>query len=134
MIMPKQHMGVPQWLRSKESICNSGAAKDPGSILGSGRSLEEGMATHSSILAWRIPWTEESGRLQSIELQRIAHDGSNLACRHASSTWVLPWWRSGKESACQCKQATQVQFLVRELRSRMPRSNQAYMLLLLKHP
>ena len=32
--------------------------------------LEEGMATHSSILAWRIPWTEESGRLQSMESQK----------------------------------------------------------------
>ena len=42
-------------------------------------SLEEGLATHSSILAWRIPWTEEPGRLQSIELQRISHDWSDLA-------------------------------------------------------
>ena len=33
--------------------------------------LEKGMATHSSILAWKIPWTEETGRLQSIGLQRI---------------------------------------------------------------
>ena len=40
-----------------------------GSTPGSGRSLEEGMATHSSILAWRIPQTEEPGGLQSIELQ-----------------------------------------------------------------
>ena len=37
--------------------------------------LEKGMATHSSILAWRIPWTEESGRLQPMELQRVRHDG-----------------------------------------------------------
>ena len=36
--------------------------------------LEEGMATHSSILAWRIPWTEESGGLQYIGLQRVGHD------------------------------------------------------------
>ena len=36
--------------------------------------LEEGMATHSSILAWRIPWTEEPGGLQSIVLQRVGHD------------------------------------------------------------
>ena len=36
--------------------------------------LEEGMATHSSILAWRIPWTEEPGRLWSIGLQRVGHD------------------------------------------------------------
>ena len=38
-------------------------AGDLGSIPGSGRSLEEGMATHSSILNWKIPWTEESGGL-----------------------------------------------------------------------
>ena len=36
--------------------------------------LKEGMATHSSILAWRIPWTEEPGGLQSMELQRVGHD------------------------------------------------------------
>ena len=36
--------------------------------------LEEGMATHSSILAWRIPWTEEPGRLQYTGSQRVGHD------------------------------------------------------------
>ena len=36
--------------------------------------LEKGMAPHSSNRAWRIPWTEEPGRLQSIELQRVKHD------------------------------------------------------------
>ena len=36
--------------------------------------LEEGMATQSSILAWRIPWTEEPGRLQSMGSQRVGHD------------------------------------------------------------
>jgi len=36
--------------------------------------LEEGKATHSSILAWRIPWIEEPGRLQSIGLHRIGHN------------------------------------------------------------
>ena len=41
--------------------------------------LEEGMATHSSILAWRIPWTEEPGRLQPTGLQRVGHNRSNLA-------------------------------------------------------
>ena len=37
-------------------------------------SLEEGMATHSYILAWRIPWTEEPGGLQSMGSQRVGHD------------------------------------------------------------
>ena len=36
--------------------------------------LEEGMATHSSIFAWRIPWTEGPGGLQPMELQRVGHD------------------------------------------------------------
>ena len=36
--------------------------------------LEKGMATHSSILAWRIPWTEEPGRLQFVGSQRVGHD------------------------------------------------------------
>ena len=47
---------------------------DLGSIPGLGRSLEKGMATHSSILAWRIPWTEKPGSLQSMGLQRVRHD------------------------------------------------------------
>ena len=36
--------------------------------------LKEGMATHSSILAWRITWTEEPGGLQSVQLQKVEHD------------------------------------------------------------
>ena len=42
--------------------------------LGGEDPLEEGMATHFSILAWRIPWTEKPGKLQSIGLQRVGHD------------------------------------------------------------
>ena len=42
--------------------------------LGQKEPLEKGMTTHSSILAWRIPWTEKSGRLQSMGSQRIRHD------------------------------------------------------------
>ena len=41
------------------------------------------MATHSSILAWRIPWTEEPGELQFMGLQRVRHDLSDLARMHA---------------------------------------------------
>ena len=61
---------LPSWLSSKESTCNAGAEGDAGLIPGWEDPLEEGMATHSSILAWRILWTEEPGGLQSIELQR----------------------------------------------------------------
>ena len=48
--------------------------------------LEEGMATHFSILAWRIPWTEETGGLQSIGSQRVGYDRSHLACTHAKKS------------------------------------------------
>ena len=55
----------------KESACN---ARDPGSIPGQEDPPEKGMATHSSILAWRIPQTEEPDGLQSMGSQRIRHD------------------------------------------------------------
>ena len=49
-------------------------AGDPFSIPGTGRSLEKEMANHSYILVWKIPWTEESGRLQSMGSKRVGHD------------------------------------------------------------
>ena len=49
--------------------------------------LEEGMAIHLSILAWRIPWTEEHGRLQSMESQRVGHKLKQLT--HTYSLEVL---------------------------------------------
>ena len=55
----------------KDSAYNAG---DPRSIPGLGRSPGEGKATHSSVLAWKIPWTEEPGRLQSTGSQRVGHD------------------------------------------------------------
>ena len=55
----------------KASACNAG---DLGSIPGREDPLEKEMATHSSILAWTIPWTEEPGRLQSMGSQRVEHD------------------------------------------------------------
>jgi len=58
-------MGTPRWLNGKESTYQSLSQEDP---------LEKEMATHSSILTWRIPWTEEPGGLQSMGLQRVGHD------------------------------------------------------------
>ena len=52
---------------------------DPSSITRLGRALAKEMATHSSILAWRIPGTEKSGRLQSIGSQRVGHNESDLS-------------------------------------------------------
>ena len=63
--------GFPGGSDGKASACNVG---DPGSIPGLGRSSGEGMAIHSSTLAWKIPWTEEPDRLQSMGLQRVGHD------------------------------------------------------------
>ena len=58
----------------KNPSAHVGDIKDVSSISGFGRSPGEGPATHSSILAWRIPRTEEPGRLQSIGLQRVQHN------------------------------------------------------------
>ena len=63
--------GFPGGSDGTESACNAG---DPGSIPGLEISLEKGMATHSSILAREIPWTEEPGGLQSMGSQRVRHD------------------------------------------------------------
>ena len=75
--------GFPGGASGKEPVCQcrrrkqvevwSLAREDP---------LEEGMATHSRILAWRIPWTEEHGGLQSIALQRVRHDWSDFTHTH----------------------------------------------------
>ena len=65
------NMGFPGGSDGNESACN---ARDPGSIPGLGRPLEKWMATHPSILAWRIPWTEETGRLQSGGSERVGHN------------------------------------------------------------
>ena len=67
----QNYIKFPGGSDGKESACNAG---DPGLIPGSGRSLEKEMATHSSTLAWKIPWTEEPGRLQSMGLQKDGHN------------------------------------------------------------
>ena len=61
--------------------------------------LEESMATHSSILAWRIPWTEEPGRLQSMGSQRVGHDRmTELGSHH--------WGKLGTgHVGCLCKKS-----------------------------
>ena len=57
--------GFLWWLSSNQSTCNTGDTV---------RSLEEEMATHFRIPPWNIPWTEESGELQSMGLQRVRHN------------------------------------------------------------
>ena len=58
----------------KNPLASTGDIRDTGSIRSREDPLEKGMATHSSILAWRIPWTEKPGRLQSMGSQRVEHD------------------------------------------------------------
>ena len=69
MVEDVPERGLPRRLRTrlptKEMWLQSLAWEDP---------LEEGMTTHSSILAWRIPWTEEPGGLQSMGRQKVGHD------------------------------------------------------------
>ena len=67
----KERMSFPDGSDSKESACNVG---DSGLIPGSGRPLEVDLTTHSSILAWMCPWTDEPGGLQSSGSQRVRHD------------------------------------------------------------
>ena len=73
------HQGFPGGSEVRASASNAGDAgrEDP---------LEKEMATHSSILAWRIPWTEELGGLQSTGLQRVRHD-----------------WETSLHTLCVCK-------------------------------
>ena len=66
--------GFPGGTVVKNPPANAGDVRDMGSIPGLGRSAEEGMAAHSSIRAWRIPWTEEPGGLQSMGSQRVGQD------------------------------------------------------------
>ena len=76
-------VGFPGGSDSKESTCNAESGFD--TWVGKG-SLEEGMATHSSILSWRIPWTEEPGGLQSMGSQR-----HNQATKHSIVIDMVPY-------------------------------------------
>ena len=81
IIIDSEESRVPWWLRWKNlpamqvTQVQSLGWEDP---------LEKGMATHSCILAWRIPWTEEPGRLQSMGSQRVRHDW-------ATNTYLTPY-------------------------------------------
>ena len=58
-----------------QMVKNPSAMQDTGvQAMGQEDPLEKGMATHSSILAWKIPWTEEPGGLQSLGVQRVGHN------------------------------------------------------------
>ena len=80
----KMDLGLPRWLSGKESTSSAG-------YIGSGRSPAEGMAAHPSLLAWRIPWTEEPGGLQSMGTQRVGHDWATKQQQNKNGPfWGLP--------------------------------------------
>ena len=66
--------------------------------------LEKGIATHFSILAWRIPWTEEAYKLWSTGSHRVGHDWSDWAHTHAYSEKASQVAHN-KESTCQCRRS-----------------------------
>ena len=82
--------GFPVYSSGNESACNAG---DLDSIPAWEDPLEKDVATYSSILAWRIPCTEESGRLQSMRSQRVGHGGASNTI-HYTSVSGLVYFRS----------------------------------------
>ena len=82
-----QHQGLfPSGSNSKILQCKRPQIQ----FLGYEDPLEEGRAIHSSILAWRIPWTEEPGRLQSMGLQRVRHDWERMEWNGPKKNWKNP--------------------------------------------
>ena len=96
-IMPlcpfKMLLRASLWFSGEESACSAG---DVGSIPGSGRFLGKGMATHSSILAWRIPWTEETGGLQSMGSQRVRRDLTTKQQQQYVAQGSNPLWNHSR--------------------------------------
>ena len=100
------------------NLPNNMDERDSRRIPGSENPLEEGMKTHSSILAWRIPWTEEPGGLQSIGLQRVRmkqlsmhtetlkqeddrHDAVYVLKYHFAAVWEnMPHCRQWRTNKC----------------------------------
>ena len=99
------HWGFPGSSNGKASACNTG---DSGLIL----------ATHSSILAWRIPWTEEPGRLQTMGSQTVRHDGATNTftlllraryCCFLFHIWTNILWNKNYYYLCFTDKETKVQ-------------------------
>ena len=102
-------MGLPWWLSQNLPTMQETQVR----FLGWEDPLEKGMATHSSVTAWRSPWTEEPGRLQSVGLQRVGHSlaieqGSLVAQRLKRLPGMRETWvRSlGREDPLEKEMAT----------------------------
>ena len=74
-----QHQGLFQWVSSSHEVVKVLELQH----------LEKAMATHSSTLAWKIPWMEEPGRLQSVGSQRVRHNRGNLAAAASASVFLV---------------------------------------------
>ena len=92
-------IGLPRWLSSKEYACQ--CRRDGFLPWVRKIPLEEGMARHSSVLAWMIPWTKELSGLQSIGLQRVGHDWSDLI--HTARQYILGTIRLARHNFCEVK-------------------------------
>ena len=88
---------LPTWLSGKGSTCKAGDAGDTGLIPGWERSLKNKMATHSSVLAWRIPWSEKPGGLQSMGSHR-AHTHTLRSVSLKARLLILPPWTTCNSS------------------------------------
>ena len=90
-------LGVPGGSVVKNQPANTG---DTGSIPGSGRSPGKEITTHSSVLAWEIPWTEEPDGLQFMGSQRIGHDLASKqqqpACQQPPTHFISTGWKKHK--------------------------------------
>ena len=91
------NMGFPGGVIKKEPACQCRRLRDACSIPGTERASGGGHGTHSSILAWRIPWTEEPGGLESTESKRVRHGWSDLAGTYdyQASTLERAWSKEG---------------------------------------
>ena len=83
-------MWAQGFLGGSDSKESTGSARDPGSIPGSGRSPGGEMASRSSILAWKIPWKGEPGRLQSTGSQRVGHSWVTSLSFLSFFLWAQP--------------------------------------------
>ena len=85
-------MGFPGGASGKEPACQCKTCKRlQVQSLGQEDALEEGMGTHSSILAWGIPWMEEPGGLQSLGSHRVRHNWSMSACTYTRWSCMRAW-------------------------------------------
>ena len=89
------HWGIPSWCSGKESACQCRRCERHSSISGSRRSPGEGNGNHSSILAWKIPWTEEPGRLQSGIAESWTDFATELSHRKGlRDIWESLFWKT----------------------------------------